>query len=489
MKKKGRIIGLLFVFAVVASCAQAPPSKPPPAHPPDHYISKAQEFEARGDLIEALEQYKVALTVDPENQLAKEKIGQIESKLGKLAEEHYQNGLEFHRKGEYSRARQEFLTTLRFNPDHPEAKKMLQEHVLGEQKVKGYVVHTIRSGESISMLAQKYYGDLGKFQIIAEYNQLEDATKVRIGQEIKVPVVEGIPFFAEPEEIITPSEEISEPSVAEVVPVKRFIIHTVQSGESLSKLALRYYGDYKKFPIIAQYNNLDENVGLKVGQKIKIPEIEGALFAAKPTEEEEAPQVVPPVTSAAIEKPQTGEKGEVEEEAKEEVKEEVEEVEKEDEKELAAIDQSANYRELGLEFFNEKDYPAAISEFKKVLNINPTDKIALEYISASHFQQGLIVFAKEDYLTGRDEFKAALQYNEDCEKCGEYIKKCETTYMDIHYNRGLSYFSDEKLAEAVHEWELVYEIDPEYKEVDSNLKKSRKLLERLESIKRSKMKE
>ena len=485
MKKKGRIIVLLFIFAIVASCAQAPPSKPPPAHPPDHYISKAQEFEARGDLIEALEQYKVALTVDPENQLAKEKIGQIQSKLGELAEEHYQNGLEFHRKGEYSRARQEFLTTLRYNPDHPEAKKMLQEHVLGEQKVKGYVVHTIQSGESISMLAQKYYGDLGKFQIIAEYNQLEDASKVRVGQEIKVPVVEGIPFFAEPEETITPAEEISKPSVAEVVPVKKFIIHTVQSGESLSKLALRYYGDYKKFPVIAQYNHLDENVGLKVGQKIKIPEIEGALFAAKPPEEEEAPQVVTPVTSAAIEKPQTGEKEKVEEE----LKEEVEAVEEEDEKELAAIDQSANYRELGIEFFNEKDYPAAISEFKKVLNVNPTDEIALEHISASHFQQGLIVFAKEDYLTARDEFKAALHYNEDCEKCGEYIKKCETTYMDIHYNRGLSYFSDEKLDEAVHEWELVYEIDPEYKEVDSNLKKSRKLLERLESIKRSKMKE
>jgi len=465
MKNKAVMVGFLFLFAVVAGCAQAPTK--PSADLPDQYISKAQEFEARGDLVEALEQYKVALTVDPQNQLAKEKASQLESTLGELAEKHYQNGLAFHRKGEYNRARQEFLTTLRYNPDHPEAKKMLQEHVLQDQQVKGYVLHTIQPDESISMLAKKYYGDFKKFQIIAEYNQLEDATKVRGGQEIKVPVVAGIPFFAKPEDIITVSGEIPKSSLTEVVLVKKFITHTVEPGESLSKLALHYYGDYKKFPIIAQYNQLDENAGVRVGQEIRIPEIEGVSFAEKPKEEDER-QAEMPVTSAAIEEPQTGEK---------------------EERELAAVDQSANYRELGIEFFNEKDYPAAISEFKKVLNVNPVDKTALEYISASHFQQGLVVFAKEDYLAARDEFKASLQYNAECEKCEEYIKKSEETYLEIHYNKGVSYFGDERLAEAVQEWELVSEIDPEYKDVDSNLNKAKKLLERLESIKRSKTKQ
>ncbi|UCF71863.1 MAG: LysM peptidoglycan-binding domain-containing protein [Deltaproteobacteria bacterium] len=474
MRTKAGIIGFFFVFAVVAGCAQAPIK--PPTDLPDQYISKAQELEAKGDLVEALEQYKVALTVDPQNELAKDKIEQIEPTLRERAEKNYQNGLAFYRKGEYSRARQEFLTALRYNPDHGDAKKMLQEHVLEEQQVKGYVLHAIQPDESISMLAKKYYGDPKKFQIIAEYNELEDATKVRVGQEIKVPVVEGMLFFGTSEEIISVSGEISKSSLTEVIPVKSFTIHTVEPGESLSKVALRYYGDYKKFPIIAQYNQLDENASLRVGQKIKIPEIEGVPLAAKPMEEDVG-QAETPVPSAALEEPPAGEK--------EEEKEEVEE----DEKELAAVDQSANYRELGIEFFKEKDYLAAISEFKKVLNVNPTDKTALEYISASHFEQGLIVFGKEDYLTARDEFKASLEYNEDCEKCGEYIKKCEETYMDIHYNRGVSYFGDEKLAQAVQEWELVYDIDPGYKDVESNLKKARKLLERLESIKRSKMKE
>jgi len=483
MKSKIHMLSIGLLFMLVSGCAQ--PTIKPPEPIDNQYMVKAQEYEAKGDLLEALEQYKLALTVDPKNQAAKEKRTKIEQELRELAENHYQTGLSYHRKGQYAQARKEFLTALRYTPDHQEAKNMLREHVLGEQQVKGYVLHTIQPNESISMLAKKYYGDPKKFQIIAEYNQLKDATKVSVGQKVKVPVVEGISFFAKAEDIIAISEKMPMPSPTEVAEAKAFITHTVKGGESLSKLALRYYGDYKKFPIIARYNQLNENVGLRVGQKIKIPEIEGVSLEKKPAEKGVQP-TIKTVPTPDVEEPRE----ETKEEEKKEVKETGEEKQKEEEeKEIAAVDQSANYRELGIEFFNEKAYDAAISEFRKVLNVNPADKKALEYISASHFQQGLIVFGNEDYLAARDEFKASLEYNEDCEKCSEYIEKCEETYMDVHYNKGIMYFRDEKLGEAIQEWELVSEIDPEYKDVDANLKKSRNLLERLEKIKKSKMKE
>lgn len=482
MKTKIHILGIGLLIILVSGCAQ--PTIKPPEPITNQYTVKAQEYEAKGDLVEALEQYKLALTVDPENQAAKEKRTKIEQELRELAENHYQTGLNYHRKGQYDQARKEFLTALRYTPDHQEAKKMLREHVIGEQQVKGYVLHTIQHNESISILAKKYYGDPKKFQIIAEYNQLEDATKVKAGQKVKVPVVEGISFFAKTEDIITSSEKVPESSPTEDVTVDNFITHTVKVGESLSKLALRYYGDYKKFPIIARYNQLNEKVGLRVGQKIKIPEIEGVSFEKKPAEKD-VQTAMKPVTSAVVEEPPE----ETKEEEKKEVEEEEKEKQKEEEKEVATVDQSAHYRELGIEFFDEKAYAAAINEFKKVLNVNPADKKTLEYISASHFQQGLIVFGNEDYLAARDEFKASLEYNEECEKCSEYIKKCEETYMDVHYNKGIMYFRDEKLGEAIQEWEFVSDIDPKYKDVDDNLKKSRNLLERLEKIKKSKMKE
>ena len=61
--------------------------------------------------------------------------------------------------------------------------------------------------------------------------------------------------------------------------------------------------------------------------------------------------------------------------------------------------------------------------------------------------------------------------------------------MDVHYKKGLIHFRDEDLEKAIEDWELVYNMDPEYKDVANNLKKVRLLIERLESIKQSKEEE
>jgi hypothetical protein len=42
------------------------------------------------------------------------------------------------------------------------------------------------------------------------------------------------------------------------------------------------------------------------------------------------------------------------------------------------------------------------------------------------------------------------------------------------------------LADAIREWELVYAVDPNYRDVGKNLQKARTLQERLEAIQKSK---
>ena len=464
MKHKTGIILAVLLAVMVSDCSTT--GHKSKAQLSQEYLSKAQENEKQGRLVEALEQYKLALTVDPKNQLAQEKSTSIERELNKMAEEHYQIGLRFYSRGRYSEARKAFLTALRYNPDHAGAKDKLTARKELEQ-VKRYIVHTIQPDESISTLAQKYYGDYRKFHLIAEYNELEDATKVSVGQEIKIPVVEGIPIIVDRAAIKTETGESPESMPGEIITVKRMVTHIVQPGESLSKLAAMYYGDYTKYNIIAEFNGIAQGTSVRVGQELKIPEVEGVPFLAKGTVEEEkqVPMIQePPATEKVIEKTKEEETPKFE-------------------------DQTANYRELGIELYKNKEYADAITEFNKVLNVNPSDSSAREYIAKSHFQQGLTLFSKEQYLKARDEFKASLENDQDCKKCNENIQKCENKYKEIHYNKGLEYFGDQKLADAIGEWESVYALDPNYKDVSNNLAKARTLLERLESIKRSKTKE
>ena len=310
MKNKRGIIGVVILLIVIVGCAQPAVKRQPDLA--EQYTAKAAEYEAKGDLIEALEQYRLAVTVDPENQLAQEKSAEIEQELNQRAEKHHEAGLEFHQKGQYGEARKEFLMALRCNPDHAEAKDMLTSASKEIEQVRRYIPHIIQPDETISTLADRYYGDYRKFHLIAEYNELEDATKVTVGEEIKIPVLEGMPIMAAPEQIQTETGEAPESMPGEIITVKSYVTHTVQPGESLSKLAQMYYGDYKKFDLIVKFNSLEDATSVQFGQQIRIPEVDGAPFLAE-GKARETIQPEPPESLVKVEKTPSEEEGVVDE--------------------------------------------------------------------------------------------------------------------------------------------------------------------------------
>jgi tetratricopeptide (TPR) repeat protein len=467
MKTIRRIICVAIVLILIGGCANLFTRSPE-----DQYLSKAKKYEKKGNMVDALEQYKLALTVNPANKAAKEKSTKIESKLKIQADAHYRKGLTYHKKGQYRNARKEFLISLRYNPEHSGSKRMMIVSKKDVEQAKRYILHTVQPGESISKLADHYYGDHMKFHLIAEYNELADATSVKVGKQIKIPVIEGVPIMADVTEIHADSKERLESTPEEIIIVNRFVTHTIQKGESLSRLAKRYYGDYKKFDLIAKFNNVEDIRDVHVGQEIKIPEVKGVPFFAKAEEvapqKDEIPEDIPQAGATPVE--------EEEEEPQPEVPE------------LTMEDQAAAYRDLGIELFNNQKYEDAITELQKVLNVNPADKDATKYLSMAYFEKGVRSVKSEAYQRAVEEFEASWRYDKNCEKCEEYIKKSKTIYKDVHYNNGCAFFRNEKLTDAIREWELVYAMDPGYKDVDQNLDKAKKLLEALESIKKSKSK-
>ncbi|MCK5420484.1 MAG: hypothetical protein KAI93_18295, partial [Desulfobacterales bacterium] len=99
MKNKAAISGIIFLIFLIAGCAGF--GSKSPAQLAKEYTAKAQAYEKKGDLVEALKQYKLVLTVDPQNKLAQEKRATLEPHLNKLAEEHYRTGLKYYRQGQY----------------------------------------------------------------------------------------------------------------------------------------------------------------------------------------------------------------------------------------------------------------------------------------------------------------------------------------------------------------------------------------------------
>lgn len=91
----------------------------------DQYLKKGKMLEIKGHLTEAIEQYKLALAVDPNNALAALRIKKLTRFFTILADKHFKLGAEYNRQKKYGLARIKLLTALKYQPNHQKAYKML----------------------------------------------------------------------------------------------------------------------------------------------------------------------------------------------------------------------------------------------------------------------------------------------------------------------------------------------------------------------------
>jgi tetratricopeptide (TPR) repeat protein len=374
---------LILVATVLFGCAVIDKL---PGFPPDvakGYISQGRASEAAGNWIEADRYYKLALAVEPQNTQIADSLKRVEAKRLKLAEAHYRKGLRYLAQGKYRDGQQQFLTTLRYWPQHKGALEKLQSRT--QIKTKRYIMHTVQKGETISIISKKYYDDPMHFQTVARFNNLSDATTIRVGKELKIPEIDGVPFL-----------------VPEGTP------EITTDGQAMD-------------------------------QQLTIPDRE--YREAQRTEEIQA--------------------------------------------DAKAFDNMvANYRNAGLQLFQEKKYDEAVIEFKKVVNADPQDFKTQEYLFKAHFSSAQDLLKEKQYQAADKQLQACLDFRTDCLQCLPLIKQCEDSYKELHYQLGIQYFGEEKLENAINEWQLVKKFDPHYKQVQENIRRAERISTKIQQLKK-----
>jgi LysM repeat protein len=120
-----------------------------------------------------------------------------------------------------------------------------------------YTPYTIQSGDSFEGIAVSWFGDPQKQSLIAMANPTVDPLRLQVGQIIKLP----------PKNSVSTIRRANPAAGGE-------IIHTVQSGETLSDIALEYYQKASRWQEIHDANLAiigDDPGNLKVGMEIVIP--------------------------------------------------------------------------------------------------------------------------------------------------------------------------------------------------------------------------
>jgi tetratricopeptide (TPR) repeat protein len=334
--------------------------------PAQAYYDEGLKQEQAGYVVEATRMYKLALTLAPRDSEISTALARVEAERQRMAEERYQKGEQAYGRGKFQDSKIAYLAALRLWPEHA----MALERLLSREKITAthHGKHIVQKGETLAIIAKKYYGDYKKFRIIAQYNHLDDATQIEIGQAIMIPE-----------------------------------------------------GGMGSMPMTGSDTTAEDNDRLAATAEDTI--------------------------SQAVEI------------------------------------QVANYRDSGKDMLHERDYAAAIVEFQKVLNVIPDDQEARQELSVAHNAYARQLWDRQEIDQSREQFEACLAFRDDCQACRKTVADCENAYKERLYNRGIAFFQDEKPEAALAEWEILQVIDPGYRNVADYIQKAKKISEQLGKLK------
>ena len=205
-------IGLALILGACATVAGTPSSFGPLVA---RHREKGLKLERSGDLRRALDEWQIALTLEPRDAAAREGRARLETRLQRVVANHLRQGQEALRRGAQLEARRQFLAALALDPGNKVAFETLRDGV----KEIHFVSHTVARGETLASIAERYYGDRVRAEVIWETNQLSSRPRLVAGSQLKIPEIPGVPFrTAEPQRTAAdrrPEPKGSEPTQPE----------------------------------------------------------------------------------------------------------------------------------------------------------------------------------------------------------------------------------------------------------------------------------
>jgi len=151
---------------------------------------RSEQLEQRGLLRQALEERAIALTITPNDRKAQDAQKRLQGRIAQEVAGLLQEGRALLDRGVLGEAQQRFLTALSLEPTNRTAFETLQNEVREVM----FITHTVRVGDTCISLAELYYGDKHRCEVIAETNRFALNASLKAGQKIRIPEIPGVPF-------------------------------------------------------------------------------------------------------------------------------------------------------------------------------------------------------------------------------------------------------------------------------------------------------
>jgi tetratricopeptide (TPR) repeat protein len=373
-----------------AAPAQPAPGAPRPTAPltPRQELAakaraEADRLEREGEFRRALDQWKIALLIDKNDQAARDGQIRLEGRIEQGVTQRINEGRAALQRGSHVEARRRFLAALAMDPFNRTAFDALQNDVREVESI----TYTVRAGDTLASIAQRYYGDRSRSEVIWETNQLPPNPRLAVGTTLKIPEIPGVPFARG-----EPPRRDPLPPVAGVPPAP--------------------------------------------GAPTPPPGPGSAPSRSEAVREEPAPPEVNPLLADAR------------------------------------------------EALERNEYTVALASVDRLLASTPSDREGQDLRKAALYRYGKSQFDQNHYDESYRTLTQLAKVQPNYEDSSRLLQQARTRAIDKHYSEGIKLYRDEKLKEAIREWQVVLEFDPNHANAKKNIEQAERLLKGLEQRKK-----
>ena len=255
--------------------------------------------------------------------------------------------------------------------------------------------------------------------------------------------------------------------------------HIVRPGETLSRIAVHYYGTYQKFDVVGfirRFNGIPDGRSLQTGEIVKIPYIltEGKIKPDSAAINETESKIKP--GSAAIDQTEANIKTDstaINRSSRSQEKPLPPPEKKERSEAAAAAEAEPDEENLskGLDLLNTGRYSEAISKLEKAFEAHPADPDIEKHLYTAYFQQAVDRFEAGDYPAAQTGFQKVIKYRTDCLECIEYAHIISEKGK-VFLIKGIGLFKEHKYPEAISALSEALALAPENERITEYLYKA-----------------
>jgi hypothetical protein len=155
--------------------------------------------------------------------------------------------------------------------------------------IAGEVARKVGSGESLSLICQEVYGDKDLYTLVALYNGKKDPTKISLGETLRLPYSEtitlrsgeslsmlakrawGVPKMYPVLAWANGVQDAAKIPVGTRLAVPVLVPYVLKKGESISSVAGVFYGNTKVYQVIINASQIMDPTRVPAGTVLKIP--------------------------------------------------------------------------------------------------------------------------------------------------------------------------------------------------------------------------